>query len=155
MPPTSPDPKQQLSYFIRLLAALCLQGGGSLTIDMAHLRAIDEDGSRQALVEETDCANDCVVLRYGSKHSAMYPVEPLSQPQTQPRATTQSSPVLSPNISPAVPPRKPLSVNELRAAERKIQQARMAAELRAERAASSQMPPDEWVESLLRPRNQE
>ena len=155
MPPPDKTPESQLRYFLRLLAAICAEGGNELRIPMSALRRLDAEGSRQALIEDSDTEKDELVLRFGTKHSAMYPVEPeclrpaTPTPQPQPSQPQQpSSPVSSP-----LPSRKPLTVNELAKAELKIRRLRMAAQIKVEqqakaRAAATQSAQD--IEELLR-----
>lgn len=92
-------------YLTRILAALVRDNGGELRIPLRSIRAIADSESRQMLVEDTNVESDELVLRFGTKHSAVYPVEPecktpSTQP-TEPNAKPPSSPVVRPPLSPA------------------------------------------------------
>lgn len=144
MPPPDKTPESQLRYFLRLLAAIVSEGGNELRIPLSALRKLDADGNRQALLEDTDLTSDELVLRFGTKNSAMYPVEPECQtrPQSPPSPQPQApSPALSrreqsqPPLHPGV--RKPLSVQDLARAELKLRKLRLAAQLKSEAAAKN------------------
>jgi hypothetical protein len=87
---------------------------------------INGTGARQALFEDFDTKKEEIVLRFASRHSAVYPFEGDVCPQPQP--TNNATP-------PA--PRKPLSDLELKAAETKAKQIQAAIRIRRERQQSS------------------
>jgi hypothetical protein len=86
MPPTGTTP---LQYLTRLLAAFVRQNGGEIRIKNKHIREVMEVEARQALFEDEDTKKDEIVLRFGSKHSAIYPIEPECRASAQPATPTQ------------------------------------------------------------------
>src|ERR1039457_6456547 len=92
MPPTDTAPASVIRYLTRLLAALAVQAGGELRIPLKAVRMVASEDNRQALLEDTNIETDELVLRFGSKLSAVYPVdhEPcLDSPK--PRSVTSAS----------------------------------------------------------------
>jgi hypothetical protein len=76
MPPIDTSPQSVVRYLTRLLAALSLEHGGELRISLKNVRQIEQESARQMLCEDTNLESDELVLRFGTKHSAVYPVEP-------------------------------------------------------------------------------
>ena len=116
-PPIVTENKDRVlaNYLTQLLAALCVAQGGELRIDRKALRQITEEGSRQLLCEDTNTETDELVLRFGSKHSAVYPVEPecLLQKPISPNNPT-SPDTSNPSLAGV---RRPLTPEQLRALE--------------------------------------
>ena len=143
MPPIDRSLESQNRYFLRLLAAVALERGGELRIPMAIIRRLEED-PRQALFEDSNSQTDELILRFGTKHSAMYPVEPLAcQPEAKPQPQTQIEPTQPSTVPPAPSgnpnrQRLPLSLDQLAAAEKKLRQVRMAAQLKIARQQESE-----------------
>ena len=105
MPPSDKQPESVIRYLTRLLAALALQAGGELRIPLKAVRLVSAEGNRQALLEDTNIESDELVLRFGSKNSAVYPVEPepvcdSPKPRSVSPQTNQPAPV---------PPSKPVT----------------------------------------------
>lgn len=139
MPPTDPSPEANLRHLRRLLGAICLQNGGEYHIECKHLRDIEESGARQALIEDT--VNDRIVLRFGSKHSAVYILEPecLTTKNSNASAPSSNQTVIPLPVSPGKPMvQKPLTDDQLARAERKVRAARIA--LRMKQQGSVQSP---------------
>src|ERR1035441_686588 len=128
MPPSDKQPESVIRYLTRLLAALTLQAGGELKIPRKFIRGVEEESCRQALLEDTDRISDELVLRYGSKNSAVYPVEPEPCDSPKPRSVSpQTNPV------PPVPPLKPVTgrppFTDQQLAEIELKARRMRAEI--------------------------
>ncbi len=128
MPPVDTTPQGAIRYLTRILAILAQERGGEIHIKRAKMRKLEEESFR--LFEDVDDKKDELVLRFDSKHSAIYPVEAecRQQPQSaavQPRAA-------------AVPPtqrtgsRSPLTDEELSRAEREIARQRTVRQIRRE-----------------------
>lgn len=103
MPPSDTSPQSTIRYLTRILAALAKGAGGELRIKRKMLRQVEDETSRQVLLEDLDSKKDEIVLRFGSKHSAIYPVEAETSNQslqTAQPARTQAPP---PQPSPQVP----------------------------------------------------
>src|ERR1700677_2583256 len=115
MPPIDTSPQSVVRYLTRLLAAMCQERGGELRIRRSVIRNIEEENQRQLLCEDIDSGKDELVLRFGSKHSAVYPVEPeCLTPKTSP-------PTSQPTSSPSSPQsRPPLSEEQLRLMEESV-----------------------------------
>ena len=77
---------------------------GELRIKRHLLRQVEDETSRQVLLEDLDSKKDEIVLRFGSKHSAIYPVEAESSNQSSQTAKSQPSP--APPPQPIPPPAK-------------------------------------------------
>lgn len=135
MPPPDTSPQSVVRYLTRLLTAICIHNGGELRIPRSAIREVEESNARQMLCEDTNTETDELVLRFGTKHSAVYPVEPecLSQkPTLVPNIQPQTSPIpLSPKS------RKPLSEAELEKMERAVRAAKIAARVRAQPSSVS------------------
>src|SRR5271154_2782373 len=130
MPPSATGPLALAHYLTQLLTAMCIERGGELRIPMKAIRSVREESSRQMLVEDTNTETDELVLRFGTKHSAVYPLEPeCHSPKTSPQ--TLVSPPISIPSSPQSRP--PLSDEQLRQMEIAVRTARVKA--RAERTA--------------------
>ena len=134
MPPRDNTPESINRYLTRILAALAKGNGGELRIKRRLLRQVEDETSRQVLLEDLDTKHDEIVLRFGSKHSAIYPVEaesfqPRPQPQPQPQAAPPATPSNSVSPRPGVA-NLPFTDDQLARAERKIRQIRTAAALR-------------------------
>jgi len=144
MPPTLRDNESvaaaELRWVKRILAALALASkNNTLIIPRKYLDRISDTSERQAIFEDRDSRGN-IVLRFGSKHSAVYPVEsetawttktqpapqnvvvdPLSTtPPPSPPASTTSFPDLPPQ---AIPPKSPAAVAAL---ERRLQKQHLA-----------------------------
>ena len=133
MPPTGTTQTDTIRYLTKLLAAFVRQSGGELRIKNKFIREVSDETSRQALFEDTDAKRDELVLRFGSKHSAIYPVEPECQSPPQPVTTSKpTSPVLN---SPENPFRKgtvPLDDAAIARMERGLKRVKVAAALQRE-----------------------
>lgn len=137
MPPTDKSDQSVIRYLTRLLAAQALDAGGVLRISLKSIRQIESEGSRQMLCEDTDIAADELVLRFGSKHSAVYPVEPESCASPKPQSPTQRT--TDQNSSPSVT--LPKTVEELQKLERTVKARKAAAILlSAQRQRASSNP---------------
>jgi hypothetical protein len=147
MPPTSTDDRSVRLYLTRLLGALCLELGGEIHIPLKTLRQIADSDSRQLLVEETDLEADELVLRFGSRHSAIYPIEPeqawasTTTPFSRAVATSPQPLPAGPSVMvPGQPPppqaqvRAPLTDEDLAKIERRIQNLRVTQMLKREAA---------------------
>ena len=150
MPPSDSSPQAVNRYLTRILAALSKAAGGELRIKRKLLRQVEDETSRQVLLEDLDSRRDEIVLRFGSKHSAIYPVESekasserISQTTTSPiSAQPNPSGQLQPQASPSpvsrtdtVNPRSslPFTEEQLSRAERKISQLKNLAAIRREK----------------------
>ena len=133
MPPVDTQPQSVVRYLTRLLTAVVIHNGGELRIPLKAIREVAEESSRQMLVEDTNVESDELVLRFGSKHSAVYPVEPecLSPKPISPSNQT-SAPISNPS-SPQVRP--PLTDEQERALE-------MLARYRRIKARIKKQPPE-------------
>ena len=100
MPPRDNTPESINRYLTRILAALAKGNGGELRIKRKLLREVEDETSRQVLLEDLDTKHDEIVLRFGSKHSAIYPVEAES---FQPRPQSQPQPAPQPAALPVTP----------------------------------------------------
>src|ERR1035438_7657232 len=114
MPPSDTSPQSVNRYFKRLLAALVIQAGGELRIPQKFIRQVTEESSPQALFEDSNIEEGTLVLRYGTKNSAVYTVEP--EPCTDSRKpqspTSQIDPLNQPK-NPALKGRPPLTEEQL------------------------------------------
>lgn len=144
MPPSDTTPQATIRYLTRILAALSKAAGGELRIKRKLLRQVEDETSRQVLLEDLDSRKDEIVLRFGSKHSAIYPVE--SETSKQPVQTAQQPPQVQtpPSPSPQRPrdPSAPQSAlpftdEQLARAETKISQMRTINQMRRERPPAS------------------
>lgn len=145
MPPLDTSPQSVIRYFTRLLSALTLQAGGELRIPMKFVREISSVDARQALLEDTNTESDELVLRFGTKHSAVYPVESDKWP---------SSSTASPPPQPARPEspqqvREPLTVERLQKLQRAIHQRLQKASLQKEQTLRERQQED--LSSILEP----
>lgn len=138
MPPVGNTPQDNVRYLTKILAAFVQQAGGELRIGQKFLRTVAEESSRQALFEDTDTKKDELVLRFGSKHSAIYPIEPECRVPEQPASRVQSQPQTPANLpsQPANPGRAPMTESDLARIETKIRQMRAAAAIRAQQQRS-------------------
>jgi hypothetical protein len=137
MPPSDPSPQSRERYFLRLLAVLARRNNGELRIRQADVAEVAGAGARQALFEDFDSKRQEIVLRFGSKLSAVYPfdgdgaIQPCPAPQVSPTAaTTQETAASLPQSS--LKSRKPLTDSELRDLEVRGQRLAMAARIRRE-----------------------
>ena len=138
MPPVDTQPQSVIRYLTRLLAALAIQAGGELHIPMKEVRQVAEEDHRQALLEDTDTEKDEIVLRFGSKSFAVYPVEP-----DKPCDSTNTKPPVQPKQEQKPTTRAPLSMEQLNLLERTIHQKKAAAVLRAEQRQRDSSNPSE------------
>ena len=145
MPPSDQSPQSRERYFLRLLAALARRNNGELRIKDSELAEVAGAGARQALFEDFDSRRQEIVLRFGSKLSAVYPFDgdgaqsqcpaPALSPYSRP---AQSPPLQDPEtVAPPTAPsplksRKPLTDLELRNLELRGQRLAMAAKIRRE-----------------------
>lgn len=119
MPPQLKDgdtpERAALRWMTRILAALAHQSkDGTVTISRRSLEAVSDVSERQALFEDRDNRGN-LVLRFGSKHSAVYPVESdtrwddprEARTNSRPRVETPSSAASSPSPSPSPSPTDP------------------------------------------------
>lgn len=140
MPPSDSSPQSRERYFLRLLAALAQSNNGELRIKQSDVDKVAGAGARQALFEDFDSRRQEIVLRFGSKLSAVYPFDGDGVAQT-----SCPAPIAHPQASqePEIPPpftltpsplksRKPLSDLELRNLEVKGTRLAMAAKLKRE-----------------------
>jgi Sec-independent protein translocase protein TatA len=138
MPPSSTTPEAINRYLTRILAALAKRAGGELRIPRKALRQVEDETSRQVLLEDLDSKRDEIVLRFGSKHSAIYPVESeTSNPSSQ---TVQQQRTPAPTPQPSPPPAKnapqsvlPFTEEQLAKAEREISRQKQVLAIRRER----------------------
>lgn len=131
MPPLDTSPQAVVRYLTRILAAMCQENGGEIRIPRKELRRVEDETSRQLLTEDVDTEKDELVLRFGSKHSAVYPVEPecLTPKAAQPTTTVStqgSQPISTPSS------RKPMSPDQLLKLEKNIRARRVEATLKQE-----------------------
>src|SRR5579872_5201739 len=97
MPPLDTSPPSVVRYLTRLLTALCLERGGELRIPLKGVRVLEQEPTRQMLIEDTNVETDELVLRFGTKHSAVFPVDSecvktsATTPQTSQPTSTLSS----------------------------------------------------------------
>ena len=139
MPPVDKQPESVIRYLTRLLAALTLQAGGELKIPRKFIRGVEEEGSRQALLEDTNCDSDEIVLRYGSKNSAVYPVELEPCDSPKPRSVSpQTNPVPVPPLKP-VTGRPPFTDQQLAEIELKARRMRAAAAMKRGREQANSL----------------
>lgn len=124
MPPTGKNPQDVINWLTTLLSALAQKHKGELRISRKLIRKVQDAGLRQVLLE--DLQNDDIVLRFGSKHSAIYPVEPECH-EAQPVQAKTASP-------PANPGRQPMSNEELGQLARKLYREKQVAALRKEQS---------------------
>lgn len=131
MPPPDNSPASVVRYLTRLLAALTVQSGGELHIPLRAIRAIELESSRQMLSEDTDVKKDELVLRFGTKHSAVYPVEGECKTQPTPvqnastasiQPTGQTAPTVRPPLSPSEEAKLELALRAKRMKRRIVQQ---------------------------------
>lgn len=156
MPPVASDDKTVNRWYNRLLTALTIEFGGELHIPAATVRALEADDSRAVLVEEVNLETDDIVLRFFSKHTAVYPVESeachsrmQSSLQTAPQTTGYASSVSTPRPQPPAPApsppaqvRAPLSDQELARIAKRVQQMQLLRRLRTEQARRQQSEQD-------------
>ena|ERR1700691_2978629 len=142
MPPSDSSEKAQIRYFLRILAALTQQVGGELHIPLKDIRGVADENSPQLLTEDTDIEKDELVLRFGSKHSAVYPIAPEICDSPKPLSTNQPLPS-APNGRKENNPtsRLPLSVEELQKLERKVSSLKAQAILRSEQRQRDSLNP--------------
>jgi hypothetical protein len=144
MPPSDTSPQSTIRYLTRILAALAKGAGGELRIKRKLLRQVEDETSRQVLLEDLDSKKDEIVLRFGSKNSAIYPVE---SEQSRESLATNRSPASAPlaQPQPPLPPKSPTSPQsalpftdeQLARAETKIRQMRNINQIRRERPPAS------------------
>lgn len=145
MPPLDTSPQSVIRYFTRLLSALTLQAGGELRIPMKFVREISSVDARQALLEDTNTESDELVLRFGTKHSAVYPVESDKWPAS---STASPPPQLArPESSQQV--REPLTEEKLQKLQRAIHQRLQKAALQKEQTLRERQRED--LSSILEP----
>ena len=130
MPPTDTSPTAVVRYLTHLLAAIVTEHNGEFRIPLGRLRSLADEPSRQMLVEDTDIVKDELVLRFGTKHSAVYPVEPECPTTPQSKLSAPSSSPSPAAVAPSVRP--PQSVDELIRLEKSIRARRVQAQLRRE-----------------------
>lgn len=138
MPPSSTTPEAINRYLTRILAALAKRNGGELRIPRKALRQVEDETSRQVLLEDLDSKKDEIVLRFGSKHSAIYPVESetfqATSATSRPPVSVPSAPA-SPNPPPKTAPQSvlPFTDEQLARAEKKIAQMQNLRAIKRER----------------------
>lgn len=149
MPPVDTSPQSVIRYFTRLLTALTVQAGGELRIPMKVIREVEEETSRQALLEDTNTDTDELVLRFGTKHSAVYPVESEQCASPKLPSATISQPV---QLSrPEVPNqrRPPLTDDQILSLQRKVNARVRMIQLKREQAQREKEQED--LSSILEP----
>ena len=145
MPPTDTSPQSVNRYFKRLLAALTLQAGGELRIPQKFIRQVLDESSPQALFEDYNAETDETVLRFGTKNSAVFTIEP--EPCDSPKLRSVTSQTIPPSSPP--PPdlsaqtprgRPPLTEQQLGAIAQKVRQMQIQAAMKRgrEQATSSE-----------------
>lgn len=145
MPPLNNTPESVNRYLTRILAALAKRAGGELRIKRRDLRMVEDETSRQVLLEDLDSKKDEIVLRFGSKHSAIYPVEADTSPVS---SQTSKSPASEQSVSrPQAVPRNlatttpqtslPFTEEQLAKAEREILRQKTILQIRRERPPAS------------------
>ena len=140
MPPSDPSPQSRERYFLRLLAALARRSGGELRIKQCDVDEVAGAGARQALFEDFDTKRGEIVLRFGSKLSAVYPFDgdgvqsqcPAPQAFQTPSQEVPELTLTPPSPQSPLKSRKPLTDSELRQLEIKGQRLAMAAKIRRE-----------------------
>lgn len=139
MPPPDTAPQSVVRYLTRLLTAICIHNGGELRIPRYAIRQVEESTARQMLCEDTNTETDELVLRFGTKHSAVYPVEPecLSQKPNQPSVQPNVQPQTFGIPQPQAKSRRPLSEAELEKMERAVRAAKIAARVKTQPASVS------------------
>jgi hypothetical protein len=135
MPPSDTSPTAVNRYLTRILAALAKGAGGELRIKRRLLRQVEDEPARQVLLEDLDSRADEIVLRFGSKHSAIYPVEAEqpSAPQTPARPMPAQPSAIQSQSAPANPGKLPYTDEQLVSMETKIRQMRNLAAIRKQR----------------------
>lgn len=141
MPPIDTTPQSQIRYFTRIIAALVIQAGGELRVPQKFMREVAAESSRQGLFEDSDARADEIVLRFGSKNSAVYPVEP-DTPCDSPKPRSVTPQTLSPQVSvdPSSRPmtgRPPMTDQQLALVEEKVRKARVAARMKNARGQAN------------------
>jgi len=141
MPPSDPSPQSRERYFLRLLAAIARRNNGELRIKESELAEVAGAGARQALFEDFDSKRQEIVLRFGSKLSAVYPFDgegastqpcPVPTAQPQPSITSSESTITASPLKSPLKHRLPLTDLELRNLEVKGARLSMAAKIRRE-----------------------
>lgn len=139
MPPLDTSPESQIRYLTRLLAALVTQNHGELRVKRKLLRKLEDENMRQALFEDLDDRKDEIVLRFGSKHSAVYPLE--SECRTNPSANAAGrANIPSPSPRPVPAPTntektgtfQPMTDEQIARAEHRLRQIKLAKAIRSE-----------------------
>lgn len=129
MPLSNNDPQSINRHLTRLLAAMADDNGGELRIPLKSVRKIEQESARQMLCEDTDVEKDELVLRFGTKHSVVYVVEPECP---TPRQNAQASPATSqPTSTPSS--RKPMTVEQLAKLEKNLRARRVEAQLKQDK----------------------
>lgn len=145
MPPLDTSPQSVIRYFTRLLSALTLQAGGELRIPMKFVREISSVDARQALLEDTNTESDELVLRFGTKHSAVYPVES----DKWPASSTASPPPQPARPESSQQVREPLTEERLQKLQRAIHQRLQKSALQKEQILRERQRED--LSSILEP----
>ena len=137
MLPQDTSTQSRLEVLTRLLAAVCIQAGGELKISGLTIHQLEDSEGRQALFYDEDRGTGEIMLRYGSRASAVFPVEPCRKQATSSTTSTILDPLkagVSP--SPGEPRvRKPLTDEYLAKAEKKIRAARVVLNMKREQEA--------------------
>lgn len=129
MPPVGTTPQQ---YLTRMLAALIVQNGGELRIKSKFMREVMRESERQAIFEDTDAKKDEIVLRFGSKDSTLYAIEPECRANGQPEPKVRTQPQTAATIpaEPAPQGRLALTDQDLANMEVKIRKIRVASQMK-------------------------
>ena len=125
MPPTDTTPQGTIRYLTRILAIIAQESGGEIRIKRSKMRKLEEESFR--LFEDVDDKKDELVLRFDSKHSAIYPVEAECRQQPQSVAVQPRPPAVPPTTKTGSHP--PLTDEQLARAERKIAQIKTARQI--------------------------
>ena len=141
MPPADTTPQSVNRYFKRLLAALALQAGGELRIPQKFIREVMAENNPQGLFEDTNTESDELVIRFGTKNSAVYTVEPEPCDSPKPRSATSPTtpPLQPPDGPPKVTGRPPLTEQQLAEIEVKARRMRAAAQMKRAREQANSL----------------
>jgi hypothetical protein len=132
MPPSDTSPQGVVRYLTKLLTALTIEAGGELRIPLKAIRGVELEAARQILVEDTDSKHDQLVLRFASRHAAIFPLEPECLTPAQNRPSQQVATSVGTASAPQPSIRKPPSEADLLKLEKNIKARRVEAQLRRE-----------------------
>lgn len=129
MLPLDSSAQSRLEYLTRMLSALCVQAGGELRIPGKIVRELEQAEARQAMFYDENLTTDEIVLRFGTKNAAVFPVEPCRKPKElvspQPQSTKESIPGTPQS-------RKPMSDQDLDRLEKKLNAAKVVIRMKRE-----------------------